>query len=197
MSSVLAEAFAVTDAPFGAALAGPLLHGGHVVVHAVLGAEPIALGGMAGEHVVFEGEDFGDIDDEVGLDGAVFAIEPFDGIHEVEVGDAIGGGRVIESGGTVVGGGGGKAGVADEERGHLVVGEIVGGGGGEDEIGAEEADQGGDAAAGGVIVEDGEIVKAAPLIGGSDEGGGASGFLAADASSVLRGVFAGTAVAIA
>ncbi len=63
---------------------------------------------------------------KVDRDGPPVAVDAFDGVDEVEVGDPGQVGRRLPLPRGVVGARGREAGVANQETGHLMIGDVVG-----------------------------------------------------------------------
>ena len=125
MTLIVAEALAERKVCESAALASPALHGFEVVVGAVMLFEPDSLAGVFGKHGVFAGEDGFDIDDEVRLYDAAFAIGAFGGVHEIEMGDVIERRRGLGGVGAVVRRRCGEAGIAHEGADGFVIAVVV------------------------------------------------------------------------
>src|SRR5688572_18306587 len=119
MPPVLHERLGVFGADVLATLARVAAHRLHVFVHPVVGPQPLALAGVAGEHLRLTVVGGADVDERGGLGGgAVGDGGVFEGVAVVEVGDD-GAGRAGHVGD--VGDAVGERGGAGQERDHLVV----------------------------------------------------------------------------
>ena len=125
----------------------------------MLPQQPVALAGVTGEHLPLDGEDARDIDDETGRDGTAVAVDPLDGVHEVEVGDPVErrGGLPLPR--DEVGQGRGEASVADQQAGHLVVAQVIDRRCGQDQVGTHPPQDLSDPPPRLVVVEDRQVAE--------------------------------------
>ena len=100
---VLAKDLSVGHADLGAAVRGPVGLAAEVFVNAVLAQEPVALGGVAGQHRALGVENRRDIDMEPGRHSRTVAISASEGIDKVEVRNLGQGGSGVPLPGGVVG----------------------------------------------------------------------------------------------
>ena len=101
--------------------------------------EPVALAGVAGEHLALGRKHPRHIDVKIDRHRPSFAVDTFERIHEIEVRNLCQRGRRLPLPGCVVGAGGREARIAYQETGHLVIGDVVSRRGRENDLGFEFA----------------------------------------------------------
>ena len=92
MPEVLSEGLGLRHPDLGAPVGAPLLLAVEIFVDAVLPQEPVALAGMAGEHLPLELEDARHVDVEARRLWPAVAVLALDGVDVIEVGDSRQGG---------------------------------------------------------------------------------------------------------
>jgi len=137
-----------------------------------------------------------DVDQKLGPNGALVAIDARGGVHEIEVRDAIGGRRGVVCRSVVIGARHGETGVLDQPAGGFVIAVVIERRGREDQVGVEPAQQRCDATATCIIEEDSEVVKAAPGVIGAQQTGGVLGLDAAHAAEFFGAVFGRAAITV-
>src|SRR5262249_3762700 len=135
----LAKTFRVFHPGLASARSAPGLEHLNVFVDAMLAAKPVALAGMATEHLDFAIDDRRDVDEETGRDEPAIVVDRADAIAEIEVRGTSEWRRGIGSAGCVVRHWPDEACVAREETGDLVVGHVILSRVSENDVGARAA----------------------------------------------------------
>src|SRR5438477_3247728 len=87
MSAILAESLGLSDSDLGAtARSPPRLHL-QVLVNAVLAEQPVALAGVAGQHLPLGREDARDVDDEIHGYRSPVPVPPLQRVDEIKMRD--------------------------------------------------------------------------------------------------------------
>lgn len=102
MAQVLSKALGVLEARLLASGSAPGLLHLYVFIDPVLPQQPISLARVAGEHAFLEIEGGTCVDEEMGFDGLVVAVDSPERIDEIQMGDRKQGGRWIPLAGDVV-----------------------------------------------------------------------------------------------
>jgi hypothetical protein len=153
--------------------------------------QPDALALMTGQHLALGGECGADVNREIGLHRVAVAVETFDRVGVIKMGD-----RSQRSGraAVVIGSGGREAGIAHQGTGGLMVTVIINGRSRDHNIGLDATENFGHAAAGGVIIKHRQVSKFGANVFGSDDRGRGGGFGAANGRYLVSRILFGTAI---
>ncbi len=121
---MLPKAFGIGNAVRAALLRAPALHGFHVLIHAMMLEQPVALAGVSGQHRRLRVHDAGDVDGKTRWDRPAEQVLAFNRIAVVKVRD-MGQRRCLAAVAKEVWNRRAESGGAGQRAGHLMIKHVI------------------------------------------------------------------------